>query len=611
MSNSGPVLTELTAAGQKLAPIEKPTKALGVQWDPRDDTLSFNVAKIIEKNPSTTKRTILRVIMQIYDPLGLISNWVIGGKLVLREVWRTDCGWDDIVPAVITESWVNWLRMLQGLHGLRILRWCGIVEEHRELHVFVDASDRAVAAVAYMCGQSAGGKTSYIVAAKSRVAPMRQISVPRLELQAAVLGVRVAAMVVQAAGAPIGSTTFWTDAKDVIWWINSAKRKYKPYVAIRISEILVHSRPADWKWIPGKQNPADLATKPVKNEPVQASLWLEGPSFLRKDATEWPCCKDSDPKDPNLEIVKVLHIRPTRIETRFTGDPYRISGWLKLVRVTAWARRFARHLFRKKGPLEAEEIKEAQLELFKEAQSDFGEERKAVAKGQLIPKSSEVHRLTMFTDPEDPRQLLRLKSRLMRSRFLPYTTRVPIVLPRQNMITRRLVEFYHQEVGHQNHETTINLLRRQFVIVRLRSLLNQVIRGCQQCAIFLAKPEPPQMASLPMERLSFGCKPFFNTGIDCFGPIYVTSRRRKEKRWGLILTCLTTRAIDIEVLVDMSGKDCVAALTRFANRWGVPHTIRCDNGTNFVWAARKFRGREGEEPIWKFNPPLASHMGGA
>lgn len=411
---------------------------------------------------------------------------------------------------------------------------------------------------------------------------------------------------------PIVSTTYWSDTTDVMCWINSSKRKYRPYVAIRITEILSKSKITDCRWVPGKMNPADLATKPIINTKNTQEIWLNGPPFLRRDESDWPVKIKVKPDNSSRELVKILHIKNDyRKYIKITGDPIRISNWLKLVRVTAWTIRITRHLFRKLGPLDREEIINAEFELYKEAQRGFSEERKLILNGKRIPKSSELHRFSVFIDPKDPYQLLRLKSRLMKSKEIPYTTRVPIFMPKNDMITRRIVQFYHEITGHQNHQTTLNLLKRQFVIVSIQSLLNKVIRNCQSCAIYLAKPETPEMAALPLERLDYGCRPFANIGLDCFGPFKIGIDDRHKKVWGFLTMCLTTRAIQVDFLESLHGTACVDALTIFSNQWKVPKTIRCDNATNFVWASKNFIGRKGECPTWKFNPPLAPHMGGS
>lgn len=261
----------------------------------------------------------------------------------------------------------------------------------------------------------------------------------------------------------------------------------------------------------------------------------------------------------------------------------------------------------------AAELKTAEAEMIREAQRSYQAERNLIEAGKRneIPKTSDLYKLSPVLDPNDPEKLIRMGSRLTKAVHLSYDTKLPIILPRSHLITRRIVQFYHQIHGHENHETVLNEIRRKYVIPRVRSLLNQVTKGCQSCAVRRAKPVAPEMAALPRERVSFGCRPFANTGIDCFGPITITKAYRKQLRYAIIFTCLTTRAIQVEILESMNGPDCLAALTIFANRWKMPEVIRCDNGTNFVWASKALRARDGTSPEWKFNPPLAPHMGGA
>lgn len=175
------------------------SKTLGIKWITETDSIEFDTAKVLipqylEKSP--TKREILRVVMSLYDPLGLVSHIVIGGRLVLRDVWKTECEWDDEVPRDIHLQWIDWLRSMKILQNLKIPRWCGVSQEQRQIHIFVDAGQAAMSAVAYVRGQGPKGITTHIVAAKCKVSPMRAISVPRLEIQAAILGVRLGEMII-------------------------------------------------------------------------------------------------------------------------------------------------------------------------------------------------------------------------------------------------------------------------------------------------------------------------------------------------------------------------------------------------------------------------------
>lgn len=615
-TNSKTILQDMGLEGEASRSLTNDMKALGVKWITSTDSLKFDIRKVtlshyFEENP--TKREILRAVMSLYDPIGLVSHLVIEGRLVLREVWKIDCDWDEKVPDDIRLRWLNWLQSLKILETLEIPRWCGVLQEHRQIHIFVDASQTAMSAVAYVRGQGMNGINTQIVASKCKVSPMRTISIPRLELQAAVLGTRLGEMILKATSVPITTVTYWTDAKDVLWWINSAKRKYKQFVAIRVSEILLNSKSTEWRWVPGKENPADLGTKPQPNLCARQNLWLEGPTFLRRDQVFWPKEETITPNDPDLEILKVFHMRTSPGHSRIVADPLRVGSWLKMVRVTAWTMRIVNHLARNKAPLSTHELKRAETEILREAQREFKIERDLILGKRScdIPKTSPLYKLSPFIDPEDPMQLIRMRSRILKANNLSYAMRYPIILPGGNPITKRLVEFYHQIHGHQLHQTVLNELRKKFIIIRSWNTLNKVLKSCQHCAVYRAEPRPPEMAVLPIERLDYGCRPFANVGIDCFGPITITkSRSRQEKRYGLIFTCLTTRAIQIEVLESMTGPDCLAAISIFGNQWTVPDVIRCDNGTNFVWASKNYQGRKGEVPEWKFNPPLAPHMGG-
>ena len=166
-------------------------------------------------------------------------------------------------------------------------------------------------------------------------------------------------------------------------------------------------------------------------------------------------------------------------------------------------------------------------------------------------------------------------------------------------------------------------MRQQFWIPRGKSFTRKIIHDCLYCNRRRAKPEIPVMASLPRERLAFSEPPFTNTGVDYFGPMNVKKGRVTEKRWGCLFTCLTTRAVHLELAGDLSTDSFIMALRRFRGRRGNPKTMRSDNGTNFVGANRELsdalkslsqeritRELAQEGITWYFNPPSSPHMGG-
>ncbi|XP_004536790.1 uncharacterized protein LOC101453778 [Ceratitis capitata] len=218
--------------------------------------------------------------------------------------------------------------------------------------------------------------------------------------------------------------------------------------------------------------------------------------------------------------------------------------------------------------------------------------------------------------------LLRVKGRINEARGVPSDLKRPIILPRNSIITHLFTEFYHRRFHHHHNEIVVNEMRQRFCVHGLRSLVRNVTKLCQHCCNRRAMPNPPEMGKLPMERLATFCHPFAYTGVDYFGPFDVTVGRKHEKRWGVVFTCMTIRAVHIEISPSLSTDSFLLVLKLFISRRGVPKRILSDNGTNFRGASRILAEeiekissetimRKYPEIEWKFIPPASPHMGGA
>lgn len=207
--------------------------------------------------------------------------------------------------------------------------------------------------------------------------------------------------------------------------------------------------------------------------------------------------------------------------------------------------------------------------------------------------------------------------------YLHSDAKNPVILPPNHQVTSLLLTQYHEKYLHRNYETVINEVRQKYSIFRLRQLLAKIRRNCQWCKNRDVLPNPPEMADLPAARLSAYTRPFAHVGVDYFGPIEVLVGRKVEKRWGVLLTCLTTRAVHIEVANTLTTSSCIMALKNFIARRGTPVSFYSDRGTNFVGANRLLQDihqsvdqhqlmREIITPAtaWHFNPPASPHMGG-
>ncbi|XP_053699061.1 uncharacterized protein LOC128746033 [Sabethes cyaneus] len=342
--------------------------------------------------------------------------------------------------------------------------------------------------------------------------------------------------------------------------------------------------------------------------------------------SEWPKASINEETAEELR-PRVLH---HYVET--TGDflrPENYSNWNRLQRLTALTRRFLTNLKCKvkdehflRGPLTSEELLLASNYQYKRAQCEYYKnELAALSAGKLnLLKSSYLHKLNPFIDDAG---VMRIRSRVDVCDFAGEKTQFPIVLPRRHPLTKLVLQDIHEKYHHQCNETFVNEARRKFDIPRVRVECDRVRKECSRCKIRRARPDPPMMADLPKERLAAFVRPFSYVGIDFFGPYQVIVGRRTEKRYGVLITCLTTRAIHIEIAHSLSTDSCIMALRNCFNRRGTPLKIMSDRGTNFMGASKELAAaleRVDSHKImtefttpntsWSFNPPASPHMGG-
>ncbi|XP_036340511.1 uncharacterized protein LOC118749837 [Rhagoletis pomonella] len=310
-------------------------------------------------------------------------------------------------------------------------------------------------------------------------------------------------------------------------------------------------------------------------------------------------------------------------------DIDRFSNYSRLKRSVAWIYRYVQNLLRKvrheaptKGELTVDEERQAETHLIQFVQERaYAEELADIKRNGAVSTCSTLRTLNPFIANDG---MLRVCGRIERAACTSIEARQPIILPNNHRVTRLLAEYYHVKFLHINVATVMSEIRQRYWIPSLRRLLNSVQSRCQLCRVKRAKPQQPQMGVLPPDRVTPYVRPFTYTGLDFFGPISVTIRRQREKRWVALFTCLTVRAIHLEVATDLSSDACLICIRNFINRRGVPVVIRSDNGTNFVGIAKELQGvssfldssslTAGLTPLgirWKFNTPANPSEGGA
>ena len=250
-------------------------KALGVEWDSAQDTMATSIT--LPTSYISTKLGIISDVAKTLDILGWLAPTILLMKILYQQLWEQKLGWNDIVPEPYLTRHREWRTQLPVLSDIHITR-CYSADEATltlELHGFSDASEAAYAAVVYLRATfSVHPPTSHLVMAKTKVAPVKTISMPRLELCGASLVTKLLTSVRTALDIPLEQIHTWSDSSIVLAWLDGAPKRYKIFVGNQISSITALIPPSSWKHVPTDLNPADCASRGIslKDHP----LWWNG-----------------------------------------------------------------------------------------------------------------------------------------------------------------------------------------------------------------------------------------------------------------------------------------------------------------------------------------------
>ena len=569
----------------------KEHKILGLNWDLNEDKIVLKLDKLAEfaRDLELTKRNILRFPAKLFDPLGLIVPVIIPVRLLFQDLCRKKYNWDAPLSEGEQEFIAKWLKDLENV-TIAVERCYLPIDEEIEssyLHVFGDASKKAYCAAVYLCFKSKAGWRSVLVASKVRLAPLSvpEMSIPRLELLAALISARLLSAVKEALHPVIciNGVYCWTDSKCVLYWIK-ADKEYKQFVYNRRKEIVELTSIDSWRHCPGTENPADLGSRGCfASEIVNNSLWWDGPSWLRGPPECYPTSESVAEEEEILkECQKEVKLQPKKVTSLLIVpgesncrisrviDCTRFSTWRKLLRVTALVLKFIKLL--KKSVVTpivvAEDILHAEKLWIKDVQEDLKEKKDYYQKleGQL----------GLFEE----NGIVRCRGRISRS-GLPFTSKFPALLPRNHYITKLIVEHCHLNVFHGGVKDTLTELRANYWVPKGRQLVRKLIHGCMICRVLQGKSyRVPKPADLPEGRVQ-GSKAFCDVGIDCAGPLYIKATAGMQKAYVCLFTCSLSRAVHLEVVPNLSTAAFIRCLRRFIARRGLPWRITSDNAKTF------------------------------
>ena len=549
-------------------------RALGVQWCVEKDQLEFNVAKVNER---ATRRNILSVMSSVYDPIGFASPFLLQAKKILQGLCRLKIDWDSDIPDDQKNEWGKWLKELPILKSLKMPRCLKPRDFGKvvsiQMHHFSDASQDGYGTSTYVRFTNERKEVHCaFLTGKARVAPLKPHTIVKMELTAATSAVKQDNQLKRELTMKIDETFFWTDSQTVLKYIRSEKARHPVFVANRVAIIHDGSDVNQWRYVPTRFNPADHASRGLSADDLtKKEDWLRGPEFLYQNEEFWPNednVRDADPDSEYQEEVSVSAVAMTSGDQKNPVErllEYH-SSWSKLKRSVAWWLRLKTILLQR---IKKEETKRSSHEITLDEMENAERAIIKFIQRQSFPdvqvpcgeRNRRLKQSRKFTDldPQLYEGILRVGGRL-RNASIPLNAKHQIILPKDHHVSNLVIRHIHQLVGHQGRNHVLAELRQKYWIINAGSLIRSMLRRCVQCRKYVARTGKQKMADLPSHRLHPDEGAFTRTGLDYFGPFEIKQGRVLKKRYGVMFTCMSSRAVHLEVAHSLDTNLCISAL---------------------------------------------------
>lgn len=617
---------------------------LGLRWNKKEDIFKLK-AREIDELKIVTKRNLLRLVAKFWDPVGMLSPCLIKYRMALQAVWATGIDWDTPLEPEYAEKWQQYrlemIKLFEDQGQKRCLKPenCN-VQGKPQLHGFSDGGEKGYGGVVFLRWETDDGIKVIFVAARSLVAPLKKRSIPRIELMACTVLSRLVKSIEDALKTELVKKILWMDSTTVKVWVESPAREYKAFVGAKVAEIQETHPNGEFRYIESALNPADQLTKPIEFESLPT--WREGPPFLRLPEEQWPTYEKENIPTPNIEIERKP--KEKSVKTKKLKDPlvpqYKVNAVRKkdtldhnaedgilntLQLCKTWNEALEKIAARNRvftaikkedanvGPYTVKELENARIHIFKLCQmgTDFKDKR--------------YDKLNPCYDENT--KLYKAGSRI-KGQYLPTEIKHPVIIPKDTIISRLLVSYYHEKCGHAGYRRIKAEIQSYGIwLCGAKNLILSVAARCMFCRIRRRPLKDQMMGELPDFRTQPNTTPFQNCALDYFGPLKVRYGGRSiTEGYVCIMTCMVTRAIHLELATDASTEKFLLAWRRFSCLRGVNcKTVWSDNGRNFVGAESKIReiisewnedrikrelAKKGTDFDWKFNVPYGSHMNG-
>ena len=593
------------------------TKVLGIVWNIKEDTLAINVDRIsAEMSNSLTKRELLKVVGQVYDPVGWVEPFILLPKLLFQEVSGKNLKWDDKLPEGVMERWVAWKEQIPDLKEIKIPRMIVPCQYDRlELHGFGDASSKAYATCVYLVSISGNVRTAHLLGSKSRVAPLKmKKSIPRLELLGALCLAKFMSVIIKChSNLTIDNIVYYSDSMNVLHWVPTPYKVWNPYVGNRVRRINELSDPSSWKHVRTKYNPADLPSRGLTvKDLLNNYLWFHGPEFLVDTSKVASDMVVGSPVAPTPECIvekrKVVNYVNVALLEKPLFELEKFSSLSRLISVTAlvikmqYKAKIVKSRFR--GDIESENAYKAiyedtqilrnkalqywvKLEQMKHCPDEWKfckNNPRRLPSGMKVPCLVRQWNLSM-----DSADMLRCHTRLQYAN-LDYGAVEPMFLPNKSHLTQLYLQSLHLRLHHAGAAALHVAAREEFGIVRGRQLCRALVNKCVSCrrvsANTFPRLDPPNMPAYRVREAD----PFNSIGVDYCGPFRIKSGGvMHNQAYVMIITCAVSRAVHFEISLSLNVPSTILALRRFMARRGVPANIVSDNFGSFKRIGQEFR----------------------
>jgi len=668
-------LTDEEKRNEKIFSEEKEEKLLGYLLNFEEDhikvalTLDKIPANILNCEVKPTKKQVLQLCMSIFDPMGFMEFLLSKFKLLYHFLVKDNYEWTQIMSDEYFVIWKKYMGYLRKVTDIKIPRlYSQKLKEAKFIQLvgFGDAGTEMLCAVIYMrlLNEERQQIDYRFVCSKSYTVPRKQSrSIPDLEVD---IACKLALLMNKIEGQhriKFNERIFFTDNIAVREWIVNGAKNPKVYQANRLAKIANCTKKEEWRWVSTNHMPADFGTK-ISSMPDNEyqNSWFN-PTLFQMPEENWPSIEAN-----SLISLNIVHNHSHESNSghefinvnKFSSFNNLIAGMMRAaqlryrLRIRIINKKIAKckgksartrsekrnkanrmkalkqkknYIFEAINDIYNHYGKYEQI-LFQAVQNEsFPKEIALIRNQKELKIESPLYKLLPYIDDKG---ILRAQTRIPKNdenvkRFTLDKIN-PIILPREHHFTKLIILKYHDSMAHHNEKTVVVNLIQRFFIPKIKRTVNTVIKKhCLACKISKVKPKAPRMGDVPSHRLAYYVPAFSYAIVDLLGPVLVkVTRNVRAKRYILVYSCLTTRAVHLELIERLDADATLRALQNTFNLRGVPIRICSDNGTNFVASSRIIKEHHAKwnvellkkgaiiHPIqWFFSPAKAPHFNGS